>query len=289
MKRFLVLLLVAVPAATGVARAAGPTGGTSDAPPSNKEVCREAYEGSQAHRKKNELLAARQMLRACAASVCPDFVRSDCIEWLTDVERSIPSVVVGAKTDAGEVYDVTLSVDGKTLMTELDGRAIELDPGRHTFEFTRTGSPPITRTEIVREGEKNRPISVSWATPRPLISPAAPEKPAIPMHRPVPATAYILTAVGVLGFGSFAYFGIQGNQQKNTLTGLGCSPFCDSSSVDSARKMFLAADISAGVGAAALAGALVVWLVRPEKPIDMQGPAIAPVAGGALVGWADAF
>jgi hypothetical protein len=250
-----------------------------------KETCREAYEGAQAHRKKNELLAARQSLRTCGSFSCPDVVRGDCVEWLSEVERSLPSVVFGAKTDAGDVYDVSVALDGKTVVTELDGRAIELDPGRHTFEFTRAGSPPLTRTEIIREGEKVRAISVSWETFKPPPLAASREAPPVPTYRPIPAWTYILGGVGVVGLGTFAYFGLDGNNRKNTLSG--CSPFCDPSQVDVARRSFLVADVALGVGAAAFVGSAIVWLFRPARPVLTGAPTIVPVPAGAVFAWSN--
>jgi hypothetical protein len=281
MRPLALVLVAALAAVTTRTYAADP----SDAAPTSKETCREAYEASQLHRRKNELVSARQMLRVCAAISCPDVVRSDCIEWFTEVERSIASVVVGAKTDAGDVYDVSVAIDGKTVATELDGRAIELDPGRHTFEFVHAGSTPITRTEIVREGEKNRPLTVSWATPKPVVPPSLEEKPVVPMHRPVPALTYVLGGFAVVGFAGFTAFGLMGNQQKSNLDS--CTPFCASSDVDSARRSYLLADVSLGVGAGALAAATLVWLIRPERPIS--NASITPVRSGAVLGWSDAF
>src|SRR5262245_12499893 len=92
-------------------------------PEGSKEMCGDAYADSQLRRRNNELLLARQKLRFCASDTCPAFMRTDCVEWLGQVERAIPSVVLEAKDEQGFILDATVTMDGKTIATKLDGKS----------------------------------------------------------------------------------------------------------------------------------------------------------------------
>src|ERR1700753_2061121 len=69
---------------------------------SKKAQCASAYEKSQELRAAGSLKAAHDMLVVCAQDFCPGFVQSDCAQWLTEVQRDLPTIVVVAKDKAGE-------------------------------------------------------------------------------------------------------------------------------------------------------------------------------------------
>jgi hypothetical protein len=235
-----------------------------DEPPGvSKETCRESFEDSQARRMKSELLASRQLLRVCSSMSCPAFIRGQCIEWLGEVERGIPSVIFDAKLDGQDVTDVTVSLDGTTIATSLEGKPIDVDPGIHDVEVSRAGQTPIRRKEVIREGEKSRVISVNWETPKPP-SPSEPPS-VVPTHRPAPAAVYVLGGLGVVSIGAFAYFGLSANTMKDDLSS--CDPFCSNARVDPVRTQVILANVSLGLGVASLAAAVVLFIVRPEKPL----------------------
>lgn len=247
----------------------------SNAQQSERNACRDAHEESQLLRRNGELLNARQKLRLCAAESCPNVVRADCVDWLAQVEPTIPSIVLGAKDGADEVYDVQVTMDGHPIAKQLDGKPIDIDPGVHSFRFTREGKPPIEQKTMVREGEKSHLVSATWnpvtAQPTPSFQP---EKPVVPMHRPIPASVYVLGGVGVLGVASFAYFGLTGNSKKNDLAS-SCKPFCTDEDVSGVSTRYLIGDISLGVGVGALLVGTVILLTRPEVPLTETKPGTA--------------
>jgi hypothetical protein len=173
--------------------------------------------------------------------------------------------VLEATADTGAVFDVSVKMDGKVIATQLDGRPIELDPGMHTFTFERPGSPAREEKTIIREGERSRLVSVSWATAQAPRGPDTAES--VPMDRPVPLPVYVLAGVGVLGVADFVVFGLMGNNKKNELAGAnGCAPFCTNDQVQSAKSLYLAGDIGLGVGIVALVVGGALYLTRPEQP-----------------------
>jgi hypothetical protein len=269
----------------------------SGAQQTEKNACRDAHEESQLLRRNGELLNARQKLRLCAAESCPSVVRADCVEWLAQVEPTIPSIVLGAKDGSEEVFDVQVTMDGRPIAKQLDGKPIEVDPGVHTFRFMREGKPSIEQKTTVREGEKSHLVSATW-NPLPLqpsaTSSPTPERPAVPMYRPVPASVYVLGGIGVLGVASFAYFGITGNSKKNELAS-SCKPFCKDEDVSGVTSRYLIGDVSLGVGVGALLVGSVLLLTRPEVPVTETSEkasaasrvtvtgGLAPLPGGAAM------
>ena len=133
--------------------------------PKEAAACKVAYESSQETRRTGSLIDARAKLRFCAGEACPDIVRTDCITWLSDVERAIPSVVLEAKADGQMVFDVAVTMDGKAVASNLDGHPIDVDPGVHVFVFQREGRAPIEQKVIVREQQKSFLVSANWQTP----------------------------------------------------------------------------------------------------------------------------
>ena len=55
------------------------------------------------------------------------------------------SVVPAAKDKKGrDIVDVKVSIDGKVVTETLDGKALPVDPGVHTFRFETKNAPPST-------------------------------------------------------------------------------------------------------------------------------------------------
>ncbi len=78
---------------------------------------------------------------------------------------------------------------------------------------------------------------------------------------------YLLGTLGIAGLGGaglLTYWGRKDNEQLAR-----CAPDCSQGSVDHIKKLYLAADVSLGVGAAALATSVIWFIASPsskEKP-----------------------
>jgi hypothetical protein len=276
-----------------------------------KAICIRAYEASQVSRKDRALRVARQQLLTCASDACPAVVRTDCVQWLAEVEAATPSIVLEARAAAGPVFDVTVKLDGAPLVTQLDGRSLELDPGLHTLTFDRTGSPTLEQKIIVREGEKNRLVSADWS-PKTVPGEKAPP---VLMERPVPAAVYVTLGVAALGFVDFAVAGSIGLAKKQSLehASPSCVPFCSASDVNYIKTAYAVADVGLGVGVAGLVASAILFFARPERPVHSvqsahsasassrggggeegtgwEGGTLVVQSGpsGALVGWRGSF
>lgn len=128
------------------------------------QACLGASEKGQRARAAGRLREARDLFLVCGNESCPAMVRRDCAQWQSEVITMLPSVVFGAKDKQGrDLFDVTVSMDGETLLKKLDGKSVNVDPGPHTFTFEVAGAAPVTERALVKEGEKTRVVTVTFS------------------------------------------------------------------------------------------------------------------------------
>ncbi|MFT3769126.1 MAG: hypothetical protein QM820_27105 [Minicystis sp.] len=221
------------------------------------DQCLASHAQAQRLRIEGKLRAAQQELLVCAANACPAVVRGECGDGLVAVRRDIPTVVVGA-TGAGnhEVQGVRMIVDGATALDAQRGTAIELDPGPHELRFEAPGVPPVTQSVVIRQGEKNRLLSVTFPEP-----PAAAAS-----SRPFPVASVVLGGVAVAGGVTFAALALSARSDVDHLRQT-CVPHCPSSDVNAVRRKLIVADVSVGVGVVALAAATWLFFSRPPARV----------------------
>src|SRR5262245_41221309 len=119
--------------------------------------CLAANDKSISLRNEHKLLAARAQLSVCAASSCPGDIRKACMRRIDQMNASVPTVVFEAKDGSGnDLTAVKVKMDGEILAERLEGTAISLDPGAHSFTFEAQDQPTITKQLVVREGQKDR-------------------------------------------------------------------------------------------------------------------------------------
>jgi hypothetical protein len=243
----------------------------------DKVACVEAAEAGQRLRKEGHLVSARDQLLLCASRECPDVVSQDCTGWLGEVQRSLASVVVKARSAAGEpLSDVSVFLDGTELSERAPTAAIDVDPGDHLVRCERVGFTPVEQSVRVSEGERGDEVEcrLAQATPlgpdagRPKVGPrilqALPPGP--PTRGPLPWVVWPLGGLGLAGIGTFTFFGLEGTAEENTLRGkTGCAPRCSSAQLEPVETKFLVANISLGVGVVALAAAAVVALLHQSS------------------------
>ncbi len=257
-----------------------------------KEVCVRAVEHAQNARLDGKLREARDGFVTCARAVCPAAIREDCTHWVAEVEASMPSVVFDAVwADGGDVTGMTVLVDGTPLPGAEKGRAVAMDPGEHAFRFEAAGAAPVETRNVIREGEKNRILHVVFTPSSPEPAPsgggsataaASPPRTAAPLgllqpvperpeahpatRGPVPVGVFVLGGVAIVGFGAFAYLGLAGTGQLDSLRST-CVNRCNPSDVTSARNEILLGDILGFVGLAAAGVATWLFLTRPNAPV----------------------
>jgi hypothetical protein len=226
-------------------------------------ACSQAYEKAQEERAAGRLNAAIDQLKVCIDTSCPTFIREDCSRWMNETEVALPSVVFAVRRDGQDQMAADVNCDGTLLTQSLDGKAIPVDPGPHTFTFSIPGFAPIERQLVIREGEHNRIVEVDFRTLRtnPFLTNLGTEKRATGGGTRRTYLTYGLAGVGVLGLSGFALFAVLGSSQQGDLED-SCAPSCRSSQVDSVKTKYLVADLSLGVGLAALGAATYLYLTN---------------------------
>jgi hypothetical protein len=205
--------------------------------------------------------------------------------------------------------DVQVTMDGEVLTSHLDGHALPVEPGTHEFSFNAGGGVIGTQRILIVEGQRNRRIAISLraeaggqkrvlassVTPRPIetnLEPrtypdsAAPRNLVSNKSQPQdaardapPSTVspdrrkgrgplpYAIGGAGLAALGTGALLTLWGKKDNDALTQ--CQPNCSQSSVDHIRSMYTVADISFGVGVAALGVATYLFVTSgatKEKP-----------------------
>jgi hypothetical protein len=159
--------------------------------------CPASYKQGLKQEQAGKLREAQKAFSACSRASCGAAVRRDCILRFGQLGSDIPSVVPVVTDPTGEpVLDVKVTMDGETLTTKIDGRAVPVDPGLHEFSF----SSPVGASSqkiVILQGQRNRPIAVTLGG-APRAAPVAKGKPAAPaiaepppLATPAQATALV--------------------------------------------------------------------------------------------------
>jgi hypothetical protein len=263
----------------------------------DKKACSEAYEKTQSLRQDGKLGAAHEQALVCVRDVCAEFMRTDCTRWLDEIETISPSVVLRVRDAAGrDVTDVSVSLDGRPWLSELDGKTKPIDPGPHSLELRRAGAAPVTQTVRIREGEKAREITVSLgAEVAPTEGRSTSSKPE-PAPGPAPASGsrspapWILGSVGVAGLAVGSILGAVVLNAKSTFdkncTVSGSTGVCKQDGLDAAStvRSLGPATTVALVAGGALTATAVVWLVVRKPSPTGAAVGLAAYTSGAASG-----
>jgi hypothetical protein len=257
-------------------------------PVEERRECSSSAEKAQRLRKDGKLRESRDKLVICARATCPALVRHDCEGWLGEVEALLPSVVVTAKDQGGkDVVDVKVFIDDKAETLRLDGKAIDVDPGVHTFRYERSGSPPVVNQVVIREGERARPLEVAFDVPGGPKAPDGGKGDTVTLTpgsaRGLPVGAIVFGALGVVGVGTFAYFHLTAKSDRDHLKAT-CAPGCDPSAVDDINRKIIISDVALGVGLVSLGVAAYLLITRPSAPSATTTPIVRGAPGGAFGG-----
>jgi len=235
------------------------------------DACLTAHEQAHVHRDEGDMLATRDALRQCSNEACPSLVQRDCIEWLADVERSIPTVVVEVTLDGKPGDPLQFSIDG--VEGPVPTGPIELNPGTHVFRATaEIDGETLTREQAilvqpsVRRQEVRLDIS---ATPPPSTSDVA-AGPVGDGGRRLRLAGFSLLGVGAAAGAATLGLGVSAIVDHGKMEEE-CAPFCDADRARSAGARFLAADVLGAVSGALLVTSVVLLVVGYKQKRDAEG------------------
>ncbi len=218
-------------------------------------ACADAAERGQELRETHRLVEARPEFVACAQRECPNVIRESCTEWLTELERRTPSIVIAAKdAQHNDVPGLQISMDGAPLPITVKTLALPVNPGSHVLRYVASGYDVVEDAVTLREGEPVRLLTVTMRKSNLVES----------RERRFPVLPVVLGATSVIALSIFGYSAIRGASDYRRLE-RECSPRCEASEMDSVRSTFLVADIALLAGLVTGGAALSLWLFhRPS-------------------------
>jgi hypothetical protein len=243
----------------------------------SKDECVDAHSRGQDAREAGKLSLARKLFLTCAQPACPALVQGDCARFADDLTRLQPTVAFAARDGNGsDLPDTTIYVDDILVLTRLDGKPHDVDPGTHTVKFTNGGREQIT-TVVIGSGEKGRTVVGTFAAANlgSSSSSTAATKEAPPTVRPPNTTTHpggskaviALGAVAAGGGVALAIWGIAKVPSNCSISTHECAAPPGDKSFDDAASGVRLTNIGfavTGIGVAAIAGGL-YWYFSGSK------------------------
>lgn len=240
--------------------------------------CITAHATGQREAKAGHLRLSAELFATCASDeACPSELRQECAEFFASLQQTMPTVIFTVIDEKGQDVSTVKVFSSEELITNgLDGRAIQIDPGKHRLRFLLPSGEVLSSDVLIREGEKSRqlqmrvkeeskdPVLVSEKPPlqpaRVTTTPPWIPPPSSPVERrTLPASFWFFSGAAVVGLGIGATFALLGNADKNTLSG--CAPSCGTEmrgTFDNMNRDYLIADV--GFAMSALSAGIATWL-----------------------------
>jgi len=123
-------------------------------------ACQIAYQTGQEREQSGRLVEASELFARCAEEACGT-TWQECVVRGTRLSSAVPSVVPLVTDDKGDPrIDVQVKMDGRVIASELNGRAIPVDPGTHEFSFSTPAGIFASKKVTFAKGERNRTLAV---------------------------------------------------------------------------------------------------------------------------------
>jgi len=257
------------------------------------KACITAHASGQREAKAGHLRLATQLFTKCGSDdSCPAQLRQECAEFLQSVQQTVPTVIFSVLDEKNQdISSVKVFSTDELIADGLDGRAIQIDPGKHRLRFLLPWGDVLSSDVLVREGEKNRLIQVKiggedakdispkepdTASPQANPSEEAAAPPPTPMpapavHRNPPLGAWIAAGTSLVSLGVGTTFAILGSSKKADIDA--CSPNCTAEArpaYDALKRDYLIADIGFAIGV--VSAGVATWLfVSPGHHAPQAG------------------
>lgn len=253
----------------------------------NTDSCTRAHATGQREENAGHLKQALASFQECASdSECPLPIRNECTQLYTTVEGRLPTLIFSVVDGHGNDVVDAKAWSGDVLLADgLNGRPVAVDPGLHELRFELPTGELVTKSVAVRQGEKNRIVSLQLPRNDLGVTETAGIEENTPAAEPsdtalkVPLGSWISYGVGVAALGAWGTFALLGRNEEKNLDK--CSPNCPSTmqgDYDAMKRDYLIADVSLGVAAAAAVAGTIVLLTMGRGP---KAPAEAVAAGTA--------
>jgi hypothetical protein len=256
--------------------------------------CLTANESSLTLRNHLDLRATRAQLLVCSAASCPADIRNECIRRMAEVNVAMPTIVFDAKDAAGHnLINVTVKMDGELLAQRLEGTALSIDPGQHTFTFEVPGHPAIAQQFFILEGEKDRRERVTFDTIGKVQPSSAPRGDSVgrvatadgvrSRLRRTSIASLVLGGVGVAGIGVGTAYALIAISRRDDAAAACPTHECGTSDGvarwNRARSAGDVATVASLVGIAGLAGGVTLWLSTNPHAEQASGAQVSLAPG----------
>jgi hypothetical protein len=125
-------------------------------------LCMNSYKQGKLLQKAVRLHQAKEAMLRCTRINCSPALRKECMFILEKLEQDAPTVVLDVTDDRGNpVTNVRVTMDGRPLVSRIDGRALPVDPGFHEFVFENAGVIFAKEKAVILQGQRNRAISAN--------------------------------------------------------------------------------------------------------------------------------
>ena len=246
----------------------------------DRQACVAAHEKAQQQKNAGRLVEAREALTSCGGIECPELIKQDCTQWMTEVLQKLPTIIPAVRdTDGADLVAVRVSVDGKVVAELLDGKPIPVDPGIHYFHLTAEGKAPFDQQVVVRQGEKDRLLPITMTIPLMVSRSLPPEK----QPRGLSVLGLVVGGAGVVAGGIGLGLGLSADHDARGLRD-SCAPNCTDGQVDDVRSsQTVARVIGIGGGVLFVAGAVITILHYTTGEKAAVNDSIRPTSNGAVV------
>ena len=247
----------------------------------SREECVDAHGRAQDLREHGQLARARQTFLTCAQSSCPTVVQQDCARFSEELAQLVPTVSFSARdANAADLPSTTVYVDDVLVATRLDdGRAYELDPGKHAIRYVHDGKETTLKV-VINQGERGRLLVATFVdrSVPPRRDVAAPEAPEIMASTEArrPLFPHVLAGIGaaaaVTGGALFAV-GSSSVPDACSVSTKECATPPNDPAIGKAESGVRLANTGLAVGisgAVTLIGGLVWYLVQPASTPDAR-------------------
>jgi len=211
------------------------------------------------------------------------------------LEKRLSKLVIAA---AQPPRDMKISLNGRALSSVALGSEIPVDPGPLEIEVTAPGKMPRKETITVEPGPSTRRISIptledeaKGPPPPPVVAKEQGGGGGLGGQR---IAALAVGGVGLAGIAVGAVFGVRTlDKAAEVEEACGDKPICRRGVVEKNEEAYTSATISTvafGVGAAAVAAGITLWLTAPSgAPSGKAGalhllPVAGPSEGGLIIG-----
>jgi tetratricopeptide (TPR) repeat protein len=218
-------------------------------------------------------------------------------ELVTNIEPQVPRLQIHVPAGA-DTTGLSVSVDGQPVPTsELDTAQL-VDPGPKQVDYTAAGVKKQKLVPVERGSTAEVTLDVpAAAKPEPVDKPDTGEKPA---PKPVAETdvpgrtqriaGIAVGAAGIVGVGVASYLALSARSDYNSALSADCMNMknaCNAAGLTAthdARSRANVATIVGGIGLAAIAGGVVLYLLAPDSDSNEHAFYVTPTTNGLAFG-----